>query len=382
MPDPVINHAAIPRWIPVARPTIGDLEREFVNLALDSGWLSGHAFVEDLEEAFAESHGMPHGITCNSGTTALMLALHAAGVGEETDNWPDGSPYDYVACPAMTMVAVPNAILACGGRPVFIDSDPATGNIDLLQLEEAIGRYEGHILAIVYPHLFGVPIEFRTIHNVAAIEDCAEAHCARFGEGTPVGSRGDLACFSFFANKIVACGEGGMVLTRDAEVAERLRGLRAHAFTEGDHFNHREFAWGVRMPELAAAVGLAQHRQHESFLARRKEIAERYILNLEGIPWIEFQQRTPGSVWWVFPILCSSDFPPTRDSVRHKLATAGVETRTWFKPMHQQRHLAHFAAGQTFPVADDLYARGLYLPLYPSMEDDDVDYICEVIRGI
>jgi perosamine synthetase len=326
--------------------------------------------VEEFEHEFAQAHGKRFGVACNSGTSALHLALMACDLRQATDY----GPASHVVCPAMGMVAIPNAVLSAGGRPVFVDSEHRTGNMDAFWISSLPQT-------VIAQHLYGVPIEFcigKANRDRTWIEDCAEAHYATFADGSPVGSRGDLACFSFFANKIITSGgEGGMVLTNDESTAARLRGLRAHAFTAGEHFHHSEHAYGMRMTDLQGAIGLAQHRRRAEFIDRRKAIGLRYMAGLSGLPWIQMQQRTPGSAWWVFPVLVVNGFGVSRDSVREHLAAAGVETRTWFKPLHRQPHLARYANGQAFPVAEGLYRCGLYLPIYYSMTDSDVDYIIE-----
>lgn len=368
MADPVVNRSA-ERFIPVAKPTVGVRENEYVAKALDSGWLSQGSFVRMFEAGFSAAHGCEHGIAVNSGTSALHLSLIAAGIRRR----------DHVICPAMTMIAVPNMILQAGAIPVFVDSDPATGNIDLNKLDDAISERRPLVRAVVAVHLYGVPSEIRPIPGVAMIEDCCEAHFARFASGGRVGSRGDFGVFSFFGNKILACGEGGMIVCHDGDDANRLRKLRAHCFSDDEHFNHTELGFGYRMPECSAAIGMAQFEQREEFLSRRQQIAEHYADQLAEIPWIEFQGRTPGSSWWVFPILCRH--PIKRDTVRTALAEAGIETRTWFRPAHMQAHLAEYADRQ-YPVAEDLWRRGLYLPLFVGMTDDDTDYVCDALRRI
>jgi perosamine synthetase len=375
--EPVINRQA-ERFIPVAKPSIGPAEQGAVAEVMRSGWLSSGPKVEQFEQQFAAAHGKKYGISCNSGTTALQLALMACDVGHQL-----------VSCPTLTMIAVPNAILSAGGIPDFVDSEPWDGNIKLDDLD-AMPHFPR---AVVYVHTYGVPVEFqRPRSRPFTIEDCAESHYARFADGSPVGSRGDFACFSFYANKIIATGEGGMVLTNDPAAAERLRGLRAHAFTAGEHFHHREHALGARMTELQGAIGLVQHRRREEFISRRREIAERYTNEFADIHWLDFQQRTPGSADWVFSLLVRDGFAHrrehpgpleyiTRDSVRQHLADRGIETRSFFKPCHLQPHLQKFATGR-YPVAESLYRRGLYLPLYPDLSDEDVNYIIDAVRSI
>lgn len=374
MGEPVVRKDCR-HYIPVAAPSVGDAEVREVEHALRSGRLSGGEKVERFEYEFAESHGLPSGVSCNSGTTALHLALVAAGI----------KPGDRVAVPTLTMVACGNAILYCGAVPVFVDSEPETGNWD----REA--AYKLDDLAAAMPvHLYGVPCEYKfggLKFNI--IEDCAEAHYARYPLGNPVGMFARMACFSFYANKIIGTGEGGMVLCGTVEDRERLRSLRAHAFTPGEHFHHQGLAFGYRMTELQAAVGLAQHRRRDELLSRREEIAGMYDELLRD--WIDWHYgplgrplvrpaRTVGSAWWVYPLLVARDFRWSRDSVRQALAEDGVETRSYFRPLHRQPHLERFAIGK-YPIADDLSNRGFYLPLYPTLSDRQVKYVCDRLKA-
>ena len=369
MADPVVNQRAA-RFIPVARPSLGEAEARAAYEAVRSGWISQGQVVECFEREFAACHGKRYGVSCNSGTTALHLALKAAEV----------EPGDEVVLPTLTMVACANAVLYCGATPRFVDSEPATGNADPAWLERAL---EPRTKAVIVPHLYGAPaIEF--LHAVrelapraALIEDCAECHYAAAG-GRPVGSFGRFATFSFYANKIIASGEGGMVLVDCEQTARRLGGLRSHAFSPQTHFCHQELAFGVRYTDLQAAVALAQHRRRRELLASRAAIARRYQAHFEHLPALEIPARTSESAWWVFPLLAADG--AARDRLRGRLAEAGVETRSYFWPLHRQRHLRQYARGE-YPLADSLSARGLYLPLWPDMTDDDVDYVAAVVAG-
>lgn len=368
MPDPVVNLRAA-RFIPVARPSLGEAEAGAAYEAVRSGWISQGKLVERFEQAFAACHDKRYGASCNSGTTALHLALKAAEV----------APGDEVVLPTLTMVACANAVLYCGAVPRFVDSESATGNADAAGLELAISS---RTKAVIVPHLYGVPaMEFlnaarELAPRAAIIEDCAECHYAAAG-GRPVGSFGRFATFSFYANKIIASGEGGMVLVDCQRTARRLGGLRSHAFSPETHFCHEELAFGVRYTDLQAAVALVQHDRRRELLGRREAIARQYLAHFEHLPEVEIPSRTSESAWWVFPLLAANG--RARDRLRGRLAEAGVETRSYFIPLHRQRHLRQYAVGE-YPVADSLSARGLYLPLWPDMTDEDVDYVAAVVR--
>lgn len=368
MSDPVVNKNAV-RLIPVARPSLGEAEVMAATSAVSSGWVSLGPRNAEFESLIAEAHGRRHGVTTCSGTTALHLALASIGI----------KGGDLVVVPSLTMVAVPNAVLYCGATPVFVDSEPLSGNPDPAWAERMRTLQPA---AIIVPHLYGVvAIDFiqecrRQMPHTPIVEDCAEAHFARCGK-RPVGSLGDTAIFSFYANKVITtAGEGGIVITNDEKAAERMRSLRAHAFTPGCHFHHQGLAYGYRMTDVQAAVGIAQFHRRQDLLDRRAAIAGRYNGWLASVDWLEFPSRPAGSTWWVFPILVRPRALAMRDRVRCALAEAGVDTRTYFWGGHNQPHLRRYATDR-YPVADDLAERGLYLPLWPGMTDGDVDYICD-----
>jgi perosamine synthetase len=367
--EPKLNLAA-ERVIRVAKPWITAGEVSAVLRAIIAGQISGGPAVAEFEQQFAASHAFRHGIACNSGGTALRLALAAAGVGFGCR----------VVTSTMTMTAVANAIVDAGADPVFVDCGH-DGNINL---SKAIGAaWTVRASAVILPHLYGVPINYNKYEfPCTIIEDCAEAHYAAYRDTLePVGSEANFACFSFYGNKIIACGEGGMVLCNETVDEKRLRSLRAYAFSETEHFHHREHGFGYRMTEMQGALGLAQHSRYGEILARRDAIAQLYRQHLDGLP-IDIDPEIPGRVWWVFPCRFN-DERLTRDHARAALHAAGVETRTYFKPLHRQPHLLRFTTGsRDFYHADRLYACGLYLPLYPEMTEEDVGYIAGVLRRL
>lgn len=353
------------RVIRVAQPSVTDLEKAFVAQALDDGQLSQGERVVAFEQDFAQLHGTLHGVSCNSGTSALQLALEAVNVGKEK-----------VVCPTMTMVAVPNAILSAGGIPEFVDSNPQDGNADFVQLIHARSKHK----TLVAVHLYGVPASWPEGYRVV-IEDCCEAHFGRFADGTSVGSKGDLACFSFFGNKCIATGEGGMVITNRRERADLMRLIRAHAFTPGEHFHHSRHALGCRMTELQGALGLAQLARKDEILRKREQVAKHYQEMLSGVWWLETMLRPSGSVWWVYPVLIRKGTKYTKDEVRRYLHEHGVETRSFFKPMHLQPHLKEFAHGK-FPVAEDLFNRGFYMGIHCGLSESDISYTADLLRAL
>ncbi len=378
--DPVLNTNAR-KVIPVACPHIPAGTADAVNSVISSGWISGGKTVDEFERAIAErnSEFPAFGVACNSGTTALHLALVATGIDRHSS----------VIVPTLTMVAVANAVRYCGAEPYFVDSNTLNGNMDVIQ---SIGPLvNGDADAIIVPHLYGsvsdVPRELRRRgYNGWIIQDCAESHYAKSDDGRKLLDHPkDVLTFSFYANKIIATGEGGMAVCADESLANRMRSLRAHAFTPGNHFHHQEMAFGYRMTDMQAAVGLMQHWVRRRLLSERASIASEYLSKLAEVPWIEFPRRSRGDVWWVFPILVRQEWLDrvTVERVREVLAERGIETRRYFKPLHSQPHLQHFSPRNfEYPVACDLYERGLYLPLYPDMTYGHVDYIVAALQSV
>jgi perosamine synthetase len=368
------------RTIPVSEPLLSKSAAELVADAIAANWISQGPYVERFEREFSEAHGRKFGVACCSGTSALWLALEAL-------KWQGMlSREDLVAVPTLTMVAVPNAVLGVGCIPHLLESNERDGNLDLARVYSEIdGR--SLIQCAIVPHLYGIPADAavaKLVHTGELfIEDCAEAHYAKFADGSPIGSKGRMACFSFYANKIVTCGEGGMVLTDDAREADYLRSLRSHAFTPGNHFHHRGFAYGNRMTDLQAAVGVAQHHDHKTLLAMRAAVARLYLdrlADLEDCLTLPINGSIPGAVWWVFPIQIRDSFDSfDRDELRAYLGARGVETRTFFHPMHLQPHLQEFDYGD-YPIAETLAMRGLYLPFFPHLSEASVEHVCDSIR--
>ncbi|MFN8019719.1 MAG: DegT/DnrJ/EryC1/StrS family aminotransferase [Acidimicrobiales bacterium] len=367
-------------WVPdrplrVCEPGLGEAERRLVLEALDANWISSAGpFVAQFEEAFAAAVGCRHGVACSSGTAALHLALGAAGIGAG----------DEVIIPTFTMVATANAVRFLGATPVLVDSEPRTGNLDVTQVASAITP---RTRAIVPVHVYGHPVDMDPLralaeeHGIDLIEDAAEAHGARYRD-RPVGSLGRAAAFSFFANKVLTTGEGGMVTTDDAELAARARELRDLAFSSERHFWHRSVAFNYRMTNLQAAVGLAQVGRFDELVGRRRSNAERYAAALADVAGLHLPVEEPWAhnVFWMVGITLDDGFGCTRDELRERLAARGIETRTYFVPMHLQPAYFHAHRGERYPVAEELGRTGLYLPSGPELSDDDVAFVAREVR--
>lgn len=373
MKDPILNKNA-ERFIWVAQPVLGDEERDNLAQCAIEKWISQGPKVAAFEQRVAMTAGKLYGSACNSGTTALHLALHVADVTEGDD----------VVIPNMTMVALANAVLLSRANPVFCDSDPSSdvGNISLTKIKEVITP---KTKAVIVVHTYGEPVldikeivEYCNERGIKVIEDCAESHFAEL-DGQPVGSFADLAIFSFYSNKNITTGEGGMVVTNCKDVKDRLDRVRMHAFTPGQHFCHTERAFGYRMTDMQASIGLAQLDKAEGFMRRRKEIRSMYEAKLNN-PHMRFARRSvelEKSGVWVMPILTESE--EKRDAIRQHIADHGIDSRTYFQPMDEQVFLTDWSS-RDYPIASRLARCGFYVPLYPGLSDEDVNYIIDKLN--
>ncbi|RIK75631.1 aminotransferase DegT [candidate division KSB1 bacterium] len=365
------------QFIPVATPALLGNEKAYVMDCLASTWISSHGkYIERFESAFAEFCGVKHALSCCNGTVALHLALLALDVG----------PGDEVIVPTLTYVATANAVTYCGARPVFVDSEPETWNMNPALIEEKITPRTKGIIAV---HLYGHPVDMDPIlhfahkHRLFVIEDAAEAHGAGY-KGRRIGSIGDINIFSFFGNKIITTGEGGMVVTNDEGLANRVRQLKGQGMDPNRRYWFPIVGYNYRMTNVAAAIGVAQLEKADWHIARRREIAAEYHERLKDLPGITFQPEKSWahSVHWMTSAVLNEQCRYSSTSVMRSLAEANIETRPFFCPMHKLPMYSDFAHGQRFPVADYLADRGFNLPSSATLGDDDISYICSQMTQI
>jgi perosamine synthetase len=363
--------------IPVFEPVISEDEIAMVVDALRKGEVSGTfgKYIEDFENEFAAYCGCKYGIAVNSGTSALHLAVAALDLQEG----------DEVLVSASTNIATALAALHNGAIPVPVDSEPETWNLDLDLIE---GLITPKTKAIIPVHLYGHPVdmdglmEIANRHNLIVIEDCAESHGATV-RGRMTGSFGHMACYSFYANKIITTGEGGMVTTNDAEFAERIKLLRNLAFTK-PRFRHELAGFNFRMPGFVAALGLAQFRKIDKIVEQKRRMAHSYNEHLKDIPGIQLpaEKEWAKNVYWMYGIVVKPEFGISRDKLAEALTERGIETRTFFCPMNQQPVLQKLEGFREVPcpVADRLWETGLYLPSAWTLDDEKIAYIAEAIK--
>jgi perosamine synthetase len=363
------------RIIPVCEPTLNGNEAKYVLDCVESNWISSAGkYISRFEQSFASLCGASYGVACANGTVALHLALAALGIG----------PGDEVILPTFTMIATINAVTYTGATPVLVDSEPATWNMDMNQVADKITPRTRVVMPV---HTYGHPVDMDPLlelaerHGFYVVEDAAEAHGAEY-KGRLAGSLGHAGCFSFYANKIITTGEGGMVTTNDPEIARLAANLRDHAFSHERHFWHKYLGYNYRMTNMQAAIGLAQAEQMASFVAARRANAARYTVGLKDIPGIVTPPEAEWvkSVFWMYSILVQDEFCMTRDELRAYLAAHGIETRTFFIPMHLQPIYYQTFKGQRYPISEMLCQRGFYLPSASSLGAQEIDYIVDIVR--
>lgn len=364
--------------IPVCEPALTGNELKYVQQAVETNWISSQgSFIRDFEARFAEACGARFGIACANGTVAMHLALAALGL----------EPGDEVILPTFTMIATINAVTYCRATPVLVDSEPNYWQMDI---EQVAAKITPRTKAILPVHIYGHPVDMDPLmelarrHGITVIEDAAEAHGAEY-KGRRCGSLGDAAGFSFYGNKIITTGEGGMITTNNRELARLCWNLRDHAFSTERHFWHRYIGFNYRMTNLQAAVGLAQVEQMASLVEARRRNAAEYTSRLQDIPGLTLPPQAPWAknVYWMYGILVDREqFGMSRDELRQALAEHGVETRTFFIPMHCQPVYWQTFKGQRYPVAERLCRDGMYLPSASSLTLAEIEYVTDVIRQV
>ncbi len=356
--------------IPVYQPSLTGNEKKYVNECLDTGWISSKgSFVSKFESEFAKYISINHATTVSNGTVAIHLALVALGVG----------PGDEVIVPTFTYIASVNAIVYTGATPVFVDSKEDSWQIDP---DDVIKKISSRTKAIMAVHLYGQPCEMDDLvkiskeNDVFLIEDCAEAFGSLY-KGKHVGTFGDISTFSFFGNKTITTGEGGMVVTNDETLYQRTVHFKGQGLAKHMEYWHDVVGYNYRMTNICAAIGLAQLEQADSFISKKREIAQTYIEMLKDLP-LKYHDEI-GDVrhsYWMVSILVET--PEIRNSLREYLKSNDIETRPLFYPVHTMPMYSQ--KYQRHPVAESLGWRGINLPSYPDLKYEDVKFICNKIK--
>ena len=357
--------------IPVYQPSLNGNEKKYVNECIDSTWISSKGkFVNQFETAFANYINIKHATTVSNGTVAIHLALLALGIGKD----------DEVIVPTLTYIASVNAIAYTGATPVFVDSLQDSWQIDPTDVEKKITSKTKAIMAV---HLYGHPcdmdklVEISKKHNIFLIEDCAEAIGTMY-KGKYVGTFGDISTFSFFGNKTITTGEGGMVVTNDETLYDRSVHFKGQGLAKHREYWHDVIGYNYRMTNICAAIGLAQLENIDNVLIEKKRVADTYRSLLANTP-IIFHDQVGEKVYhsyWMCSILVSDS--KERDALRTHLKNEGVETRPLFYPVHTMP--MYSAQYQRHPTAENIGWRGLNLPSYPGLKQEEIEFICKEIN--
>jgi perosamine synthetase len=362
------------RFIPVNNPMLNGNEKAYVMDCLESSWISSSGkYIEQFETAFADFCGVKNAISCCNGTAALHLALLALGL----------NPGDEVIVPTLTFIATANAVTYCGGKPVFVDSEPDTWNINPDLIEANItSRTKG----IIVVHLRGQVCDMDPILALAGrrglfvVEDAAQSLGAEYKERR-AGSLGCIGTFSFFGNKIVTSGEGGMVVTDDDEAADKIRLFKNQGMNTKNRYWHPVVGYNYRMTNVAAAIGLAQLEKVDWQIKGRSDVAFWYqecFRDIPGMLW-QCEKEWAKRVWFLFTLVLNDHTPSVRDELMTHLLERGIDTRPLYHPLHTMPPYLLESRKDNFPVAERMSPRGINLPTWAGMTREDVRYICDTI---
>lgn len=364
--------------IPVNEPLLGDAEAAYVADALASGWVSSAGrYIDAFESGLAAYCGRKHGIAVANGTVALQLAVSCLNL----------EPGAEIIMPSFTIISCAQAAVYNGAVPVLVDVEPDTWCMDVAQVASKITPRTRAVMPV---HMYGHPVAMPELlsltehHGLAVIEDAAEAHGAEL-EGRRCGSFGDLSCFSFYANKIITTGEGGMVLTDDDRLARLARSRRNLAFSEGRRFVHEDLGFNFRMTNLQAALGVGQLERIGAVVARRREMAAAYTAGLADLP-LRLPVERPGAknVYWMYGVVLDDAVGFDAARFAALLAAEGVETRPFFVGMHEQPVFLRqgMFAGESYPVTERISRQGLYLPSGSAITDAQIADVIAAVRRI
>lgn len=366
--------------IPVNEPLLDGNEKKYLVECIESGWISSEGpFVRRFEEGMAARVGRRHAIAVSNGSMALDAAVVALGIG----------PGDEVIMPAFTIISCAAAIVRVGAVPVLIDADPVTWNMDVAQIEARIGP---RTRAIMVVHIYGLPTDMAPVDALAnkyglqILEDAAEMH-GQTCNGRPCGSFGAISTFSFYPNKHVTTGEGGMIVTDSDDLAERCRLLRNLCFKPPRRFVHDELGWNLRMTNLQAALGVAQLERLGEFVARKRSMGRRYtdgLARLRGIQLPLASNDIAQNIYWVYGVVLDDDVPFDAEEAMRRLADRGVGCRPFFWPMHEQpvfRRMGLFE-NERYPVSERLARRGFYVPSGMALTAEQVDSVVAALRDL
>ncbi len=373
-PSPLTPH------IPVNEPLLDGNEKKYLLECIDTGWISSEGpFIKQFEEQFAARVGRKHAVAVANGTAALDIAVEVLDIGSG----------DEVILPTFTIISCIGQIIRAGATPVLVDSDPLTWNMDVAQIEAKITP---RTKAIMVVHIYGLPVDMAPLlalaerYGLQVIEDAAEMHGQTY-RGQPCGSFGAVSTFSFYPNKHITTGEGGMVVTDDDRLADAARGLRNLCFQPAKRFVHERLGWNYRMTNLQAALGLAQLERLDKFVVRKRRMGARYTELLARLPGVQLplaRTEDAENIYWVYGLVLDEALGFDAEEAMRRLTGAGIGCRPFFYPMHQQPVLrrAGLFANESYPVAERLYRQGFYIPSGMALTDEQIEQVAETVGRV
>jgi perosamine synthetase len=367
-------------FIPVNEPLLNGKEKQYLNQCIDTGWISSEGpFVTQFEQNFATRVGRKYGIAVCNGSMAIDAAIVALGIGEG----------DEVILPTFTIISCAAAIVRAGAIPVVVDCDRHTWNIDIQKLENKITPKTKAIMVV---HIYGLPVDMNPVLQIATkydlkiIEDAAEMHGQTY-YGKPCGSFGEISTFSFYPNKHVTTGEGGMIVTDDEILAQKCRSLRNLCFQPQQRFVHEELGWNLRMTNLQAALGLAQLERLDEFIERKRNMGKLYTELLADISELQLpvtKTEYADNIYWVYGVVLKDEVPFDAKEAMQKLADEKIGTRPFFWCMHEQpvfKKMGLFDK-ESCPIAEKIARRGFYLPSGLALNNEQIETVVKAIKKI
>mgnify|MGYP001299157356 CR=1 FL=1 len=368
------------KFIPVNTPLLDGSEWNYLQKCIETGWISSEGpFVQDFEQKFARLCGRKHAVSVSSGSAALEIAVHALEIKKG----------DEVILPTFTIISCVAPLIRIGAIPVLVDADPLTWNMDVSQIEQRITSRTKAIMAV---HIYGLPVNMDPLLKLAkrykllVIEDAAEAHGLLYKDKI-CGSLGDISTFSFYPNKLITTGEGGMAVTDDDRIAEKCRSLRNLCFQKNKRFIHEELGWNFRMTNIQAALGLAQIKRLDEFINKKRRMGQKYSRLLKSLDCVQIPTKETNyskNIYWVFGLVLNEKFPKNADSLMKKLKKCGIGTRPFFWPIHKQPVIKKLGLlkTDTFPVAERIAKKGFYIPSGLGLTNSEINRVSSELLSI
>ena len=368
------------KFIPVNEPLLEGNEKKYLNECIDTGWISSDGpFVKRFEEEFSSKLGRKYGIAVANGTAAIDIAVQSLNIGVG----------DEVILPTFTIISTILQIVRSGAKPILVDCDPLTWNMNVNDIESKINSQTKAILVV---HIYGLPVDMSPVlelcekYNLKLIEDAAEVIGQTY-KNLPCGSFGDISTVSFYPNKHITCGEGGMILTDNISLADECRKLRNLYFQENNRFVHEKLGWNYRMTNLQAAVGVAQLEQLDLFIKKKRYIGELYnnlLSRLKNVQLPLTKTDYATNIYWIYGIVLRSELKINAKEIIKKMTSEGIGCRPFFYPMHLQPVFKKYNLfnGQSYPIAENLYERGFYIPSGLTLSEKKISHIVDVLYKI